>query len=87
MLHTISGDNFHGTYSIRVRAPQAGGIISARVASRIERALCPWADCTCVGSGGTGPDKWSATLIYSYAQIPMVVPPGSLTITTDRREN
>ena len=65
MLHTISGNNFHGNYLVRVRAPSQGGILSRKVARKISRAMCNYTGCQCGGGYGNGPDAGTARLDYS----------------------
>lgn len=62
MLHTISGHNFHGYYSVRVRAPKEGGRMNDQQLRRIYQALCGMNDCMCGGGYGNGPDTNSATI-------------------------
>jgi hypothetical protein len=65
MLHTISGNNYHGEYVVRVRAPSQGGILSRKVARKVARAICGMTDCQCGGGYGTGPTVGTARLDYS----------------------
>lgn len=60
MIHTISGHNFHGYYTIRVRAPKEGGHLSGQQVRRISHAICGMHDCRCGGGYGNGPDRDSA---------------------------
>jgi hypothetical protein len=62
MIHTISGNNFHGTYSVSVRAPAAGGVLSRKVARKVRAALCDYEGCQCGGRYGDGSDADSATI-------------------------
>lgn len=62
MNHTVSGHNFHGYYSVTVRAPKEGGPLSERQLNKIYTALCGMNDCTCGGGYGDGPDEDSATI-------------------------
>lgn len=65
MLHKISGHNFHGRYRLRLRGPAEGFVLSDAQARRYWRALCPFADCTCGGGYGEGPDRDSATVVWT----------------------
>lgn len=62
MIHIISGHNFHGYYSVRIRAPKKGGQLSERQLNKISKELCGMSDCTCGGSYGDGPDENSAAV-------------------------
>ena len=62
MIHTISGSNFHGAYSVSVRAPAAGGALSRKVARKVRAALCDYEGCQCGGGYGDGPDADSAVI-------------------------
>ena len=66
MLHKISGHNFHGWYRLRLRGPAEGFVLSDAQARRYWRALCPFADCTCGGGYGEGPDRDSATVEQDF---------------------
>ena len=68
MLHTYSGHNFHGHYSLKIRAPQHGGQLTGRQLTRIAQALCGMCDCTCGGGYGEGPGTDSAR-IDEYGQL------------------
>ena len=65
MIHTLSGNNFHGAYIVRVRAPAQGGLLSRKVARKVSRAMCGMTDCQCGGGYGTGRDAGTARLEYS----------------------
>ena len=54
MNHTISGNNFHGNYSITLRGPATGFILSKSQQRKYETALCGMSDCTCGGAYGGG---------------------------------
>ena len=62
MLHTYSGHNFHGYYSLKLRAPKVGGKLTKRQLTTIDRVLCGMSDCTCGGGYGDGPDSDSARI-------------------------
>ena len=62
MLHTFSGNNFHGYYALKLRAPKQGGQLTDGQLARINRALCGMSDCTCGGGYGDGPDHESARI-------------------------
>ena len=62
MIHTISGNNFHGDYSVKVIGPAAGFTLSKRQATRITRALCSYQGCQCGGGYGAGRDSGSARM-------------------------
>jgi hypothetical protein len=57
--YIISGSNFHGRYSVRLRAG-SDGLLTPRQEKRLQDALCPCQDCTCGGGYGDGPDPGSA---------------------------
>ena len=63
MIHTISGNNFHGGYSVRARGPASGFVMSAKQARKVSRALCDYEGCQCGGGYGTGPDAGSARMV------------------------
>ena len=65
VIHIVSGSNFHGGYSIRLRAPEAGGTLSERQARKVFDALCGSSECTCGGNlrYGDGPDRQSARVV------------------------
>lgn len=58
MIHTVSGSNFHGPYSIKLRGPADGFILSDRQMSKVHDTLCGIGSCVCGGSlrYGDGPD-------------------------------
>jgi hypothetical protein len=60
MLHTVSGHNFHGRYSIRLCGSAEGFALSPAQARKVRNALCGMSDCTCRGGYGDGPDRDSA---------------------------
>lgn len=62
MLHKISGHSFHGRYRLHLRGPAEGFVLSDVQARRYWHELCPFADCTCGGGYGEGPDRDSATI-------------------------
>jgi hypothetical protein len=62
MIHTISGSNFHGSYSVTVRAPVNGGALSRKVARKVRAAMCDYKGCQCGGRYGEGPDAGSAVI-------------------------
>jgi len=66
MLHTISGNNFHGGYCVQIRGPAEPFVLSAAQARRLDKALCPHNDCTCDGGYGEGPDKDSADTCWAW---------------------
>lgn len=68
MMHEIRGRNFHGAYSLRLRGPAEGFVLSKAQARRYQRELCPFADCTCGGGYGEGPDRDSATVERDFAR-------------------
>lgn len=68
MLHEISGHNFHGRYSLRLRGPVEGFTLSEGQARRYWHELCPFADCTCGGGHGEGPDHDSATVEQDFGR-------------------
>ena len=64
MIHTISGNNFHGNYSVNLRGPKDGFILSA---SQVRRYMyvavpCSGGDCVCGGGYGEGLDDGSARI-------------------------
>ena len=60
MMHEISGHNFHGSYSLRLRGPAEGFVLSDGQARRYRRELCSNLDCQCGGGYGDGPGRTSA---------------------------
>lgn len=67
MIHTISGHNFHGYYSFKIRAPKDGGKLSERQLDRVYAERCGMHDCTCGGGYGNGPASDSAQIDqYGY---------------------
>jgi len=68
MLHEISGHNFHGRYRLTLRGPAEGFVLSDAQARRYWRALCRFADCTCGGGCGEGPDRDSATIERDFGR-------------------
>jgi len=65
MIHTISGNNFHGDYLVCVRGPATGFVMSARQVRKVSRALCDYESCQCGGGYGTGPDEGSARMVQA----------------------
>jgi len=45
MTHTISGNNFHGNYSVNLRGPAGGFILSPHQIQRLSRAMHPSGYC------------------------------------------
>ena len=64
MIHTISGNNFHGNYSVNMRGPKDGFILSPSQVRRHRYAAvpCSGGDCTCGGGYGEGLDDGSARI-------------------------
>ena len=58
--HIVSGNNFHGDYSITLRGPADGFALSKAQARKYRNALCGFSGCTCGGGYGDGPDADSA---------------------------
>jgi hypothetical protein len=67
ILHTISGHNFHGRYTLQLRGPAEGFQLSASQAKKWEKTLCGFSDCTCGGGYGDGPDDDAAWIEWSGA--------------------
>ena len=90
IMHTVSGSNFHGHYSIELRGPAAGFILSTHQIQRLSRAMHPSGYCLVRGGHrhnaetvlrecssadiGTGPDPQSARLV-DYAGISLELIP------------
>jgi len=60
MMHNVSGQNFHGPYSLKLRGPANGFVLSGPQGYRYQQALCGVAECKCGGGYGEGPDRDSA---------------------------
>lgn len=63
MKHHLHGSNFHGAYAVDLIGPAAGFILSDSQDSRVTKALCGVAGCTCGGGYGDGLDPDSARLV------------------------
>ena len=63
MKHHLHGLNFHGGYAVDLIGPAAGFILTDSQASRVAKALCGVAGCTCGGGYGDGPDPDSARIV------------------------
>ena len=63
MKHHLTGSNFHGGYAVDLIGPAAGFILTDSQASRVAKALCGVAGCTCGGGYGGGPDLDSALIV------------------------
>lgn len=61
--HKISGNNFHGNFSIVFIGPVNGFELSEKQQSQYAKKLCPSRDCTCGGGYGTGYDSGSARVV------------------------
>ena len=66
MKHTISGNNFHGDYSINFYGEAEGFILSKSQERKLWRALCGIEDCKCGGGYGDGIDRESADYENEY---------------------
>ena len=60
ITHIVSGNNFHGDYSVSLRGAPDGFILSKAQARKYTKALCGMSDCICGGGYGDGPDEGSA---------------------------
>ena len=67
ILHDVRGQNFHGPYSLRLRGPAEGFVLSASQARRYERELCSNKDCQCGGGYGAGLDPGTARVYFATA--------------------
>jgi hypothetical protein len=72
--HTISGNNFHGDYSVKVVGDEDGFALSKSQIRRIEGALCGVYDCKCGGGYGNGRDHGSARMEQVDWDIRWLVP-------------
>ena len=77
-IHTLSGQSFHGAYSVNVRGPAEGFFLNTRQECKILAAKCPSANYGCKCGGGYGEaDSDSATLDYSIREsAPFLRPAG-----------
>ncbi len=78
MKHTVSGNNFHGNYSLTFIGHPEGFDLTPAQAKRWDRANCGMADCRCGGGYGAGPDKGSArieTKLCGFGQDQLVLIP------------
>lgn len=66
MLHRITGNNFHGSYSITLRLPAAGGRLSRGQMRRVGQILCGLSDCKCGGGYGDGPAPGSPYIEWDF---------------------
>ena len=64
MKHTISGNNFHGNYSINFYGEKEGFILSKSQERKLNNALCGIETCKCGGGYGDGIDDDSASWEY-----------------------
>ena len=75
MIHTISGNNFHGNFEVRLRGPAGGFVLSLAQARKYSAAVCGVSDCTCGGSTqyGDGLDDGSASVEQSnYDELTLI---------------
>ena len=64
--HTISGNNFHGNYSVTLIGPKDGFTLSASQLRKYRKELCGMSDCKCGGGYGTGLDSGSPHIELDY---------------------
>jgi hypothetical protein len=64
-IHTINSSSFHGHYTITLRGPAMGFVLSPGQAKKVARAACPYADCQCGGEYGDHNYDGGAWIDYS----------------------
>ena len=78
MIHSISGEGFHGKYSFRLRGPEGGFVLSLEQQRKVWEEMCGVRDCHCVGGRyGSGPDEESARVEVDEEGYWALVPAGA----------
>ena len=76
MKHHLTGSNFHGAYAVDLIGPADGFVLTDSQASRVAKALCGVAGCTCGGGYGDGPDPDSARIAITDDGRMRLIPAG-----------
>ena len=63
MQHEISGNSFHGDWSVKLRGPDAGFILSDVQARKFAKAQCGVSTCSCTRRHGSGLRSDSAQVL------------------------
>lgn len=67
MIHKLSGNNFHGNWSLTLRGSAEGFRLSRFQEEKYRHELCGISDCQCHDGIGDGPDEEGA-IISSYGE-------------------
>ena len=69
IVHTYSGNSFHGNWSVKLRGPAAGFTLSPSQQRRAASAACGITDCVCAGNYGGGLDITSCRIDWDTAEL------------------
>jgi len=77
MIHEVRGHNFHGQYTIRLRGPAEGFVLSERQAQKVADEQCGVTGCECGGMlhYGQGADDTSARIVETWTGWALVPAP------------